>query len=109
MKRFPDDDNRHFGNSQGILGPGQNYGGMGPNPNQFNMGMMNPAMIAAALGSWNQMLTGMMGNGQMPPGGAKGGAGGRGQDGGKHMGWNNNRGDNMQKGSGWQYNPQYDH
>lgn len=47
--------------------PPQGYGAMGPgpgpNPNQFNMNMMNPAVLAAALGSWNQVLTGMMGSG----------------------------------------------
>nr|XP_039248483.1 TAR DNA-binding protein 43-like [Styela clava] len=98
------------------------FPGMPGNPNQFNMNLMNPAMLAAALGSWNQMLNGMMGAGGQMPGGATqmpmppihgvtspmsgSGSSGKKQDGsGYSDNWNNNR-DNSQKNNGnWQYNP----
>lgn len=55
----------HSMNNPGPMDPSpSNYGSnMGPNPNNFNMNMMNPAVLAAALGSWNQVFTGMLNNG----------------------------------------------
>nr|NP_001071830.1 Tardbp protein [Ciona intestinalis]BAE06721.1 Ci-Tardbp [Ciona intestinalis] len=74
----------HAGNAYGVQSPmatGQNVGGNYPNVPQgpgFNMMNMNPAVLAAAIGSWNSMLNGMFTENSMMPGQGQGQGQGRG-------------------------------